>query len=215
MHKIMFSKIQLAQAKQKEFYDKFKKDLIEFKVGDSVKLINYTQKLNHSKAFTEKFLGPFKITQKLNDLIYVITNNNGYSDTVHYNRMMIWHDRSVKYNSALSNENNENVNEPSKTVDTENEFRPLIENQTSEKFISLIRRRRKKQNRTMPNFNNNEVVPNLNNEVDGRINDELNELVFGDTTNLDVSLARLNFGINEALNKLVTTVKLNEHTKLM
>ena len=107
--------------------------------------------------------------------------------------MMIWHDREAKhYKPVLSEGYLESISEHDNGVQEDTNLVPLIENQSSDKYISLIRRRRKKQNRPMPNLNNN--------ELEAEILDELDELIFGETNNHDVSLARLNLGINESLN---------------
>ena len=76
-----------AQKKQKAYYDKFVKVNREYVVGNKVKLINFRHKMVLSAAFEDKFLGPFTIVRILDNLRFVIVDNNGKEDVVHYNRL--------------------------------------------------------------------------------------------------------------------------------
>ncbi len=76
-----------AQARQKKYYDRFVKDKATFKVGDHVKIKNFTVRPGHSKAFEPKFLGPYLVTELLGDLNYRLEGDNMRQFVVHYNRM--------------------------------------------------------------------------------------------------------------------------------
>lgn len=64
MHQVIQEKIKMAQEKQKTYYDRFTNDLVKFEIGESIKLRNFKIDPGHSKAFSEKFSGPFKIIDK-------------------------------------------------------------------------------------------------------------------------------------------------------
>jgi len=83
-----------AQAKQKFFYDRFVKDRAQFHVGDIVKINNYRSRIDHSKAFEPKFLGPYKITKILGELNYQLESSTLPRQIVHYNRMTHFHVRT-------------------------------------------------------------------------------------------------------------------------
>jgi hypothetical protein len=173
MNRIIQSKLDESHEKQKVFYDKSIKNHINFKIGDTVKLINYAVKEGHSKAFTEKFIGPFKIVDKLNDLIYVIETNNGRKETIHYNRMLIWHERVIKPSLEIEEVNLTNNKQEMKN----NDIKTLIEGETLAHFLSVVKRRRKKAN--VQNFNlelANLLNINENNEDLESGQDEVNNL---------------------------------------
>jgi len=58
--------------------------LIQYKIGDFVKIKNFRARLNHSKSLEPKFLGPFKILRMLGDLNYELVNEKGKLEKVHY-----------------------------------------------------------------------------------------------------------------------------------
>jgi len=164
MSKIMQNRLNEAHLKQKEYYDKFVKENVEFQVGDLIKLKNFKVAEGHSKAFTEKFLGPFKIVGKLNDLVFIIMNGFGKEETIHYNRMSKWYERDQvipKIQVGSKQTNNSIINNEQKVEHVSVEFQPLIENQRMNRYLSLINRRKKKQNLPRLNLNNN----NMNNEL--------------------------------------------------
>ncbi len=90
-----------AQAKQKHYHDKFVRDAAEYRVGDKVKINNYRARINRSKAFEPKFLGPYEVTKICGDLTYEI--NNGKTPLkVHYKRMHKYHERNEIWNDEAS-----------------------------------------------------------------------------------------------------------------
>ena len=64
-----------------------------------------------SKAFTEKFTGPYRIVKFIGDLNYVVESLSGVESTVHYNRMYPYNGRL-----DLSFESDEVVYRPETTV---------------------------------------------------------------------------------------------------
>jgi len=64
--------------------------LIQYKIGDFVKIKNFRARLNHSKSLEPKFLGPFKILRMLGDLNYELVNEKGKLEKVHYNRKYVY-----------------------------------------------------------------------------------------------------------------------------
>ena len=79
-----------SQIKQKENYDRFIKNKIQFRVGDTVKINNYRHRTGLSKAFEPKSLGPYKITEQLGDLNYQLEAPGLSNVMVHYNRMQLY-----------------------------------------------------------------------------------------------------------------------------
>ena len=80
----------IAQDKQKLQYDKnvsYQTD--RYKVGDLVKIINYTVRTDHCKAWEPKFLGPFKVVRVFtisgDDITYEISDGK-QTRVLHYNR---------------------------------------------------------------------------------------------------------------------------------
>ena len=60
IHKQIMDARVVAQERQKRQYDK---SSYKFNVGDFVKIVNFTVRPQHSKAWEPKFLGPFQITR--------------------------------------------------------------------------------------------------------------------------------------------------------
>lgn len=83
---------ELAQRKQKANYDAYVKCAAKFVVGDKVKIKNYRKPQNVCKAFVEKFIGPFVITECLAEEVFRI-EANGKSQVVHYNRLAKFYER--------------------------------------------------------------------------------------------------------------------------
>jgi len=77
----------VAQDIQKENYDKSVKNSKKFNVGDSVKIDNFRVKPGHSKAFTEKFLGPYTVAELTSNLNYRLESATLKPEIVHYNRL--------------------------------------------------------------------------------------------------------------------------------
>jgi len=80
-----------AQDIQKENYDKTVKNSKQFAVGDSVKIDNFRVKPGHSKAFTEKFLGPYTVAERTSNLNYRLESTTLKPEVVHYNRLSKFH----------------------------------------------------------------------------------------------------------------------------
>ena len=96
-----------AKARQKENYDRFVKSNAEFKIGDYVKINNCRRIPGLSKAFTPKFIGPYKIVKRVGDLNYVLEAPNLKSEFVHYNRLYRYNVRSLP--ALVSNAPSSNV----------------------------------------------------------------------------------------------------------
>lgn len=77
----------VAQKRQKNNYDRFVKDRAFYKVGDTVKIDNFKVRPGFSKAFEEKFHGPYVISDLCGDLNYRLTAPDRKTIVVHYNRM--------------------------------------------------------------------------------------------------------------------------------
>lgn len=90
-----------AQTRQKKYHDQNIRNKIVFKVGDLVKIQNFRVRPNHSKSFEPKFLGPFKITEMLNDLNYRIAANDSKPLVVHYDRMSYFKAREGSTNIVI------------------------------------------------------------------------------------------------------------------
>ncbi len=167
MNQIMQTKLNEAHVKQKLFYDKSIKNNVEFKINDVVKLTNYVVKVGHSKAFNEKFIGPFRIVDKLNDLIFVVENKQGKRETIHYNRMLRWNERMDSVCDLISD-----VDSISKSVDQSFENSQindassmvLIEGESMKHFLNLVKRRRKKTGEQLLNV---ETLQNVELETNG------------------------------------------------
>ena len=67
---------QIAKNKQKLQFDKQVKHKATFKVGDLVKVNNCRKEIGLSKAFTPKFLGPFRIVKQFNDVYCLLFINS-------------------------------------------------------------------------------------------------------------------------------------------
>lgn len=202
MNEAIKKQIEIAQAKQKLQYDKFKKDRVVFDIGETVKLVNHVIKERHSKAFTEKFIGPCKIVDRLNDLIFVIEFDTGKRDTIHYNRLRKWHERisiqdesisnSKINNSIPMNQLNEQLIDKKLSEQPTGQMSTLITDQDPIKYISLVKRRRKKQH--LPQqihtdailvdlTENNLQINDLNNSTNHL--EEIRELIFDPETRLN------------------------------
>ena len=61
-----------SRTRMKSNYDRFVQNKVHFKIGDFVKIDNCRIRVKKSKSFEPKFLGPYKITQRINELDYKI-----------------------------------------------------------------------------------------------------------------------------------------------
>ena len=84
-----------AQEKQKANYDKSVRHNRIFEVNDLVKIKNFKRTANACAAFEQKFVGPFKIVQKFNEVSYEISAPNVKNQVVHYNRLLPFYARDV------------------------------------------------------------------------------------------------------------------------
>ncbi|RWR99356.1 uncharacterized protein B4U79_12364, partial [Dinothrombium tinctorium] len=109
--------IKNSQKDYKRFYDSDKFDF-EFNVGDKC-LINYTlsDTLNKNKL-KHKFIGPFTIVHKINNLVYEVESDDGnhYFDRIHISKMRPFYSRKnvsemriVDKDKVESIESSENV----------------------------------------------------------------------------------------------------------
>ncbi len=103
LNRVIMYNTRHAQEQQKEYYDRFAKYRAEFKVGDTVKINNCRRKVTLSKAFEPKFVGPYTIVKKLNDLNYLLEAPGLKSEIVHYNRLYKYAMRpeSLKQSSSI------------------------------------------------------------------------------------------------------------------
>jgi hypothetical protein len=85
--------IRIAQARQKANYDNETRDSVIYVIGDQVMINNTKQRVNHSKAFEPKFLGPYRIIKICNELNYVIESPTLGTEIVHYNRLRRFYTR--------------------------------------------------------------------------------------------------------------------------
>jgi hypothetical protein len=76
-----------ARKRMKANYDRFVQQKIIFHVGDYVKISNCRTRVNKSKSFESKFLGPYRITKRVTELDYRLEAPNLATEIVHYNRM--------------------------------------------------------------------------------------------------------------------------------
>jgi hypothetical protein len=129
---ICFNK-EAAQMRQKEYYDRTVKDARQFIVGDLVKIKNFKKPPGACSAFIEKFIGPFKVLRKFNELTYEISFKDGKKQVVHYNRMLPFYARDEAENSG-----NEFV-----TIDPtrELESRPLDNISSLSKVVVMYKRK--------------------------------------------------------------------------
>lgn len=150
-------------------------------------------------------------------------------DTIHYNRMMKWHERdSIHENieKPIKILNKTKVNEEilvtsEKSSDTGSKFQ-LIDNYSSSKLTNLVKRRRKKQNLPEPQqiqmnenveinqqtiINDNQFIIHQNDE-NGHIND-LIDLEVG--TSIELSRERLDQNILNTLNNSLIEPRIHRY----
>ena len=77
----------IAQIKQKESYDRFINNKLQFKVGDTVKINNFHKPVGSVAAFVPKFIGPYTITSFDGELVYTLESPVLRTEKVHYNRL--------------------------------------------------------------------------------------------------------------------------------
>ena len=83
----------IAQAKQKQQYDRFVHDNATFKAGDHVKITNFRTRPGHSKGLEPRFVGPYAIAKQTSSLNYDLHSDQLPGEHVHYNRMTKYHMR--------------------------------------------------------------------------------------------------------------------------
>jgi Integrase zinc binding domain len=86
--------IKTEQAKQKARYDQGRRH-VTYKAGQFVKVFFPLRKVGKVEKFMHRWLGPFKIVEKLSDLNYKINlkiSKKWIVDTVHVSRMKPWYD---------------------------------------------------------------------------------------------------------------------------
>jgi hypothetical protein len=84
---LAFSNMHAAQEAQKYQYDK-RSNLQKFNVGDKVYMTTVVVQPQQSRKFTPKWQGPYRITQKISDLLYEVnTGKVGKEQIVHVNRL--------------------------------------------------------------------------------------------------------------------------------
>lgn len=87
--------IRKEQAKQKHYYDKYRRDL-EFKSGDEV-LVWFPKNLrDNTTKFSYKYKGPFMIIRKLTPVSYeieMLKNGKLVRDNIHVQRLKLYHRR--------------------------------------------------------------------------------------------------------------------------
>ncbi|RWS03936.1 pol polyprotein-like protein [Dinothrombium tinctorium] len=87
-----------SQAKNKQLYDKDKQNY-EFNEGDKC-LVNYPiSNVLHKNKLMPKWLGPFTIIRKLNNLVYEIESDDGnyYFDRIHISKMRPFKERKLMH----------------------------------------------------------------------------------------------------------------------
>ena len=93
----------IAQERQKEYYDRNVKRSVFFKVGDIIKLANFRVRPGHSKEFEVKFLGPYVITESLNEYNYAVESAFREREVVHYDHFNMRQEEYKKFLSDLEN----------------------------------------------------------------------------------------------------------------
>jgi hypothetical protein len=81
---------------QKKQYDKFVSDFKPYEKDDLVLLTHEAGKPGLSRKLLDKYVGPFKVLRRINELNYEICliENENKSKIVHYNRLKTFHTRS-------------------------------------------------------------------------------------------------------------------------
>ena len=90
---VLLDNTQRAQHKQKEQYDRFTRDNVQFKVGDSVKITNFRQRPGTAKGLEPKFIGPYSIVKRTSNLNYDLQSDSLPREHVHFNRIEKYHQR--------------------------------------------------------------------------------------------------------------------------
>jgi len=111
LNEVLNERTAAAKEIQKTQYDKSMRAKTVYRLKDLVMLNNCRREPGLSKAFTEKFTGPYRIVKFIGDLNYVVESLSGVESTVHYNRMYPYNGRL-----DLSFESDEVVYRPETTV---------------------------------------------------------------------------------------------------
>ncbi len=88
LNKIISENTAAAQIQQKESYDRFVQNKTQFRIGDSVKITNFSKPIGSVSAFVPKFLGPYTISSiDENQLVFTLESPSLATQKVHYNRL--------------------------------------------------------------------------------------------------------------------------------
>ncbi len=92
--------LERSRKNQKKQYDKLVSDFKPYEKDDLVLLTKEAGKPGLSKKFLDKYVGPFKVLRRINDLNYEICliENEHKSKVVHYNRLKTFHERKATNN---------------------------------------------------------------------------------------------------------------------
>lgn len=88
IQEIVRQNLEKSRANQKFYYDQRTTKLVPYETGDLVLLKNFNSVANRAKKLLPKFIGPFVVIRRLNELNYEVRQTNGKSFVVHYNRML-------------------------------------------------------------------------------------------------------------------------------
>lgn len=82
-------RISRAQAKQSKQYEHKVHDRVSFEPGNFVMLVNSRQTKGHVRSFEPKYVGPYLVLEKVNDVNFLIKDPESRRlSIVHYNRMV-------------------------------------------------------------------------------------------------------------------------------
>jgi len=88
LNKIISENTAAAKIQQKESYDRFVQNKTQFRIGDSVKITNFSKPIGSVSAFVPKFLGPYTISSiDENQLVFTLESPSLATQKVHYNRL--------------------------------------------------------------------------------------------------------------------------------